>query len=407
MAPRLSLFNTTKGFDFKFMDSIIREQFVIGGTGVNIHKYLGPVPQDDPNGGTPTEPNYTESSIRNIQDLLFLENRDRKYDKDIIFMKGVYSVQDIDYDLSQFGLFLSNDTLFLSFHLQDMVQILGRKLLAGDVIELPHLKDDYALEDEGTTVLDTFKRYFVIQEGARSAEGFSQTWYPHIWRVKGTPLVDAQEYRDIIGNISTGDDGDNSIKDIMTTYQQHLEINKAIIAEAEFNTREIINSEGDNEIVSSASGYDTTHFWIAPRNEDDSLQLVTVDDIDISADSDAIDSSKYFGSPDYDYNHYLSGDGIPPNGIPVKVLTQFPNFPTKGEYVLRTDYVPNRLFIFNGSKWTHVEDNIGIQANASGTERFRTNQFNNKDKLRLADGVEIDARQGLSKALQIQEDDNE
>ena len=196
--PRLSLWKPTKGNDFKFMDNRIREQFIIGGTGINIHKYMGPVNQGDLKKAD--QPMYTNNSVTNIQDLLFLENRDRKYEKDVTFMKGVYNVQDIDFDLSQFGLFLQNDTVFITFHLSDMVNVLGRKLLSGDVIELPHLKDDYALEDENVDkVYESLKRYYVVQDGSRAAEGFSQTWYPHLWRVKCTPLVDAQEYRDILG----------------------------------------------------------------------------------------------------------------------------------------------------------------------------------------------------------------
>jgi hypothetical protein len=395
---RLSLYKPTKGYDFKFLDKTIHEQFVIGGTGINVHKYLGPVPQESEDGGTPTEPNYTTDSVKNIQDLLFLENRDRKYDKDILYIKGVYNVQDIDFDLSQFGLFLQSDTLFLSFHIIDMIEVIGRKLIAGDVIELPHLEDDYALEDDRDLVYDTLKRYYVIQEGSRSSEGFSQTWYPHIWRVKCTPLIDAQEYRDIIGEITGGGEGEegSTIKDILSTYQTNLDINNAIIASAEQDT---LGADG-------RSGYNTSHFWIAPRNEDGSLQLGTADEYDATADSNKLDSSYYWGSPDYDQCHYLAGDGVPPNGFPVSILTQFPENPTVGEYVLRTDFQPNRLYIFNSSRWVHVEDDVTMtMTNSTDRETFRTQPFNNKDSLTLSDGSVIDSKTSLSEVLKIREDD--
>ena len=38
--------------------------------------------------------------------------------------------------------------LFINFHLQDMVDGLGRKLMSGDVLELPHLKDFYPLDED-------------------------------------------------------------------------------------------------------------------------------------------------------------------------------------------------------------------------------------------------------------------
>jgi hypothetical protein len=131
----------------------------------------------------------------NIQDLLLLENRDRVYDDDIYVMRGVYNAQDIDFDLSQFGLFLNNDTLFITFHYNYMIDAFGRKLMSGDVLELPNLKDYYPLDP---TIPLPLPKYYVIQDAAYATEGFSQTWLPHIWRVKATPMVNAQEFQQIV-----------------------------------------------------------------------------------------------------------------------------------------------------------------------------------------------------------------
>jgi hypothetical protein len=80
-----------------------------------------------------------------IEDLLLLENRDRVYAPDVFVMRGVYRTQDIDFDLTQFGLFLNGDTLFITFHYNNMIDTLGRKLMSGDVIEVPNLKDYHPL----------------------------------------------------------------------------------------------------------------------------------------------------------------------------------------------------------------------------------------------------------------------
>jgi hypothetical protein len=106
--PRLSLWKPQKGNDYKMIDRVIREHFNVGGTGVFIHKYLGPHAQA--NTTDSTQPDNSVVRPNNIQDLLFLENRDRKYDPDVYDMRGVYQVQDSDFDLTQFGAFLSNDT---------------------------------------------------------------------------------------------------------------------------------------------------------------------------------------------------------------------------------------------------------------------------------------------------------
>ena len=133
--------------------------FTVGGTDINIHKYIGP---SNPAEGesTATLPQYDAVKETNIQDLLFLENRDRKYDTDVYTHRAIYNVQDIDFDLSQFGLFLSNDTLFMTVHINSIVKTLGRKPMSGDVIELPHLKDEYALNDFDIAL----KRFYVIED---------------------------------------------------------------------------------------------------------------------------------------------------------------------------------------------------------------------------------------------------
>ena len=190
--PRLSLYKPEKSADYRFIDKTVYEAFQIGGTDIFVHKYLGPV---EPGVGTPTQPKQvSDIPETKIQDLLFLENRDRQYSQDVYTLRGIYNVQDLDMDLSQFGMFLQNDTVFITFHLNKSVEAIGRKLLSGDVLELPHLKDDYALNDFQVSL----KRFYVIEDVIRPSEGFSQTWYPHLWRIKCEKLVDSQEFADIL-----------------------------------------------------------------------------------------------------------------------------------------------------------------------------------------------------------------
>ena len=39
--PRLSLYKPERGNDFHFLDKQIQEMFTVGGTDINVHKYLG------------------------------------------------------------------------------------------------------------------------------------------------------------------------------------------------------------------------------------------------------------------------------------------------------------------------------------------------------------------------------
>ena len=198
--PKLSLYRPNKTSDYKFLDNTIREMYTAGGLDLHIHKYLGPktvgdsATREGSEGTDATRPTYDETNPLFIEDLLFLENRDREYDDSVYTLRGVYNAADIDFDLTQFGLFMNGDTLFVTFHYNDMVDALGRKLMAGDVVEFPNLKDYHPLDMSGPKALP---RYYVIQDAAFASEGFSQTWLPHLWRVKMTPLSASQEYDDI------------------------------------------------------------------------------------------------------------------------------------------------------------------------------------------------------------------
>ena len=208
--PKLSLYRPEKGNDFKFLDRTINEQFQVGGTDIYLHKYLGPVNPEEGT-STPTTPNNSNPIPElGIQDVLFMENRDRHYEPDVYVIRGIYTLQDIDFNLSQFGLFLQNDNIMITFHLRSSVESLGRKIMAGDVIELPHQKDEYALDDS----LVALKRFYVVSEVTRPASGYSQTWYPHLVRAKCAPLVDTQEFKEILDQDSGAEDG-STIRDLL------------------------------------------------------------------------------------------------------------------------------------------------------------------------------------------------
>ena len=228
--PKLSLYRPNKTSDYKFLDNTIREMYTAGGLDLHIHKYLGPktvgdsATREGSEGTDATRPTYDESNPLFIEDVLFLENRDREYDDSVYTLRGVYNAADIDFDLTQFGLFLSNDMLYMTFHMNEMVEIMGRRLMPGDVLELPHLRDALLLNADKRAI----NKYYVVNDANRGAEGFSQTWYPHIWRVKLSPLTDSQEYYDILG-----DGSEETLKADLSTYKTEFNISDAIVEAAD------------------------------------------------------------------------------------------------------------------------------------------------------------------------------
>jgi hypothetical protein len=371
--PRLSLYKPTKGNDDKFINKTMSEMFTVGGVDVYVHKYLGPLAQPATNA---TNPGTT--GITGIQDLLFLENRDRKYDTSVYTIRTIYRINDNDFDLQQFGLFLTGDTMFAVFHYDDMIDVIGRKLMVGDVLEMPNLIDYYPL-DEGVGA--ALKRFYVIQDATRAAEGFAATYWPHLWRCKLQPLVDSQEYKDILDNLPATDSGDNTntLGEVISTYNKYIEINDAIVTRAEQDVPK--------------SGYDTT-----------TIYTETVDQYGYPVDPGALNASVVTDDAS-DTNHdasaqtltsavkvegYLTGDALPPNGATVAAGIAFPNAPGQGDYYLRLDYIPNRLFRYDGRRWVKVEDSVRTNLTPGTENQTQLSGFINDTNQFMSNGAAWD-----------------
>lgn len=383
--PRLSLYKPQRGNDYSFIDKQVYEMFTVGGTDINIHKFLGAENPSDAD-ATADQPQYDAVKETNIQDLLFLENRDRKYDPDVYTMRGIYNVQDIDFNLSQFGLFLSNDTLFLTIHINSSVKTLGRKVMAGDVVELPHLKDEYALNDLSFAL----KRFYVVEDVNRAAEGFSQTWYPHLYRVKLKQIYDSQEFKEILNKDAGAGDG-KTLRDVLSTYEKEMQINNAVVQQAEAD--------------SPKSGYDIAHFYTLQVDDQGKPELVTTDTTQLDATTQNTLADRVTQTPSKEgYDGYILGDGIAPNGEQFGFGISFPATSDKGDYFLRTDFLPNRLFRRDNSRWVKMEDNIRMTLTNTDTRSTQKGTFVNNTKTSTIAGESVTERQSLSKALRPKAD---
>ena len=560
--PRLSLYHPTKSNDYRFFDRTVSEMLTVGATDLYVHKYLGPTNQGP--SIDYTQPEYDSLNPTNIQDLLFLENRDRTYDPNIYRLRGHYNVQNLDFDLSQFGLFLNNDIIFITVHYNDMIDIVGRKLMVGDVIELPHLVDYNPLRD---TIPVALKRFMQITDANYASEGFSPTWFPHLWRIKCEPLVDSQEFSQIIQEpinqdnylglwdgtrtypagyvISYGDknyisiaevpigiappddtywelDPNQNLKDILATYNQNLQINNAILDEAErlvpkagydrknlyivptygvFTGDNALSGKYDqpappiNVVVNSGGAPITAtgtvammrnpkyknpspviripkqtikSIWdlttdMAPLDVFNQVNLETIriapqligngsgpvegetvlsvqstgpitgpygtadntyatadqnpelpgftgtvsQQMDFRADCDpayqfiARSSPRSFGYT----TGYLDGEGVAPNGFPTGAGIAFPQNPTVGDYFLRTDYLPQLLYRWDGQLWVRISSNVRTQTGFTSGDLSQQSSFiNNSNVTVLTDGTTTTQSQPLSSILTIAPD---
>jgi hypothetical protein len=178
-------------------------------------------------------------------------------------------VANIDFNLSQFGLFIDNDTIYMTVHINDMVKTIGRKPISGDVFELPHLRDDFALNDFDLTL----PRYYVIEDVGRASEGFSNTWYPHLYRLKCKKVTDNQQFAQIFNQAAKDANGDDvagtTLKDLLSTFNKEIAINDQIVAQAEADAPK--------------SGYETRQFYTLAVDTQGNPTLETADESTLDA----------------------------------------------------------------------------------------------------------------------------
>ncbi|VVC05801.1 Uncharacterised protein [uncultured archaeon] len=379
--PQISLWqNERYDLDAEWFDSHILDQFVMGGVDLYVHMYLG-ASNSNISPTDPTLPSYPNTSALNIQDLLFQENRDRIYSANVYRLRGYYNVQDLDLDLTQFGLMISNGVLYITVHTKNMIDTLGRKLMSGDVFELPNLKDFFSLDD---TVPVALKRYYVVQEGTRPANGFSPSWQSHLWRLKCTPLIDSQEYSQILDQIVTNRDGDpvlvngNTITygNITSSNTYYQNMNGAIVQEAL------------NEVPKS--GYNTDALYVPLFKNGDPKQ----------------GTLPIGSSPQQQFTGFLVGNGEAVNGYPVTPSTSFPDNPNTGDYCLRQDYLPARLYRWSGIAWQYVNNVDRSNANIGLGTTQRDRFVNDSNIFTNSNGNIEPVIQNLSELLRIDEGGN-
>ena len=381
--PRISLWNPVKGDDYQFVDKTVSENYRIAGDGILIHMYEGPTTDSTGN---------TDTSLTTIQDVLFLTNNNRKYNPNVIELRGNHQPQDVNFDLSQFGVFLSSDVIRITFHYNDMLDSLGRKLIAGDVLEFPSMRD-VPIFDNAVGI----NRYYVVQDALYAASGYGQKWFPHIWMIRAKLMTASVEFTEIINQAATGqtaggvgqgigimpegftDTADNdgnpglgcnpNIKNSLDLFCKIIKITDGVVAEAEKN------AFFDPKFFESANLY-----------------------IYLDENSYPIVGSNYF-----------SGDGAPPNlstdnsqnlvpaGPLVGAGIAFPPGMADGEYYLRIDYFPERLFQKQGNCYKLIEVNV-LKVWTAYNRVLDTFIDGTKDTV-LSDGTVIPEKQAISQVV--------
>jgi len=144
---------------------------------------------------------------------------------------------------------------------------------------------------------------------------------------------------------------------------------------------------------------------VAPIDERGNIRTENVNTEEQRASSDRTVNAVIDTPASSHYGFYLDGDGVAPNGNPAGFGISFPvSGVDKGDYFLRTDFLPNRLFRYDGGRWVKMEDNIRHTLSQTDTRANQKGTFINNTKTRNVGGETVKERQSLSKALRPKAD---
>jgi hypothetical protein len=86
----------------------------------------------------------------------------------------------------------------------------------------------------------------------------------------------------------------------------------------------------------------------------------------------------------------------------------FPVNPVSGDFALRLDYQPNRLFRYDGRRWIKIEDRVRTDLNNGPLNKtLRSGFVNNTYTVPTTDMGNIPSRQSLSEILRPRADNGD
>ena len=353
---RYHLYQKERSNNYNYIDRVVKSYLEQGGALFHVYPIVSLVGSD----GVAHE--IGEKGFL-VSDPVFNENPKRKYSRETFDLWGVTTMNTPQFSFSFSGLsLLDGDEKEISFHYNSMVSQLGRKLLIGDVIEWTWLRDLDVLGMETGA-----NKFYQVTSSERDEKGWAANYKYHLWKVKVKPITNSPEFSDLFNTGKENDfyedvnsgNGGGGLDPNNTTTNNELAIMDAVLEEAE--------ATGPSFRL-----HDEHHVYLDENNEV------------------------------YVENRFISQgiDGIP-NQLEcanIEFGEFFPSDPKNGDYFLRVDYNPPRLFkrmvseqtnegrwqlveYDNREKWTgvpailrsHINNDMTITNNSGETIKQRQN----------------------------------
>lgn len=297
---------------------------------------------------------YEDTHIYNIQDRIFLENRDIEYSLTPIKMKAQYTPADIRSSMSKFGMLFDDVEYSIEVSFNQAVERLGRPFVIGDILELPS-------EIQYTSEMRPVKKFVEVQSVGWSVNSYTPNWKPTMQMLLCVPALHTTETRDIFGK-NTQKISTSGLSDIFDGNHQ--------MSQDLSNITQTIKADANTMVPEEGSDYATV-----PKLSNELLQF--------SKDRPFMNLEKLDR-----YRDPLGIDAMPPNGIEYTEGNSYPENPQNGDYHRMTyehigNDIPVRLYRWSSIKrqWIFLEsDKRKKQKNAkSMLEEFKSPSFNSTE----------------------------
>lgn len=278
--------------------------------------------------------NYVATETYNIQDKIFMENRDRDYDKDSQTVKCHYDLLDTTTELSKFGIELPGQSMYCTVSFSSCIAILGRPLIIGDIVEVPS-------EAQYSSEMKKILKWMEVVDVAWSTEGYTPGWTPTLLRIIIQPAYASQETQDIFGDLA-----EEPLPDELGLVTNNV------------GTGNNPNFQDYSDASQTAVELAKEHTPQQGREMSSTIRAWEEDEIKNSMNQGVENLQKIGLNPTGLY----AEDAMPPNNKPFTEGETYPENPTHGDYhrLLFEGYskdVPARLYRYSEAKgrWIYLE----------------------------------------------------
>lgn len=281
---------------------------------------------------------YNVTSIDDVQDEIFQENRDRDYNNVAVAMKAQYDIQEAQTELTAFGIELPAQSMYLQVSFKSCVEKLARPIVIGDIIEMPS-------EAQFSFNLTKIKKFVEVTDVSWSADGYTPGYTPTLLRVIAQPIMATQENMDLFDNIADEYDDNGLAKYGIENLDATIEHSTPQFVDESISTQTV---QADHNTRTPVEGIDTQSTHVFSPDEIASATEQGLDNLDVL---------------NVNETGVYTEDAMPPNGLSYSEGDVLPDVGgSKNNAYHRLTYssdtsIPTRLFKFNASKnrWIFLE----------------------------------------------------